>query len=57
MSTLIGLGQRAGLREIARGTTLIVSPDGCPRVRLAALINENITLNMQYLHGTAESRT
>ena len=58
-----GLGRAAGLRPAAPRDDVgeeLEAPDGAcrrfARTPLASGINENITLNMQYLHSTAESR-
>jgi hypothetical protein len=57
MAILIGMGQSEDLRETA-SETIAGPPHGASAgVRLAKSLNENITLIMQCLHGTAESRT
>ena len=63
MTILNGIGHVAGLRQWpprddfwdADGTPVRV-PRMQARTPLASGINENITLNMQYLHSTAENR-
>jgi hypothetical protein len=56
VTSLIELGHPEGLRRRAH-TASADRRDIHPNARLAAEVNENITLNMQYLRGTAESRT
>ena len=63
MTILDGIGQVAGLRPSALRDDFwdaAGAPDRAPRMLartpLASGINENITLNMQYLHSTAENR-
>jgi len=63
MTISSGVGQDAGLRaRPARDDVgeAAGAPDCAPRklarTPLASGINENITLNMQYLHSTAENR-
>ena len=63
MTISSGVGHEAGLRaRPARDDVwdAVGAPDCAPRKRartpLASGINENITLNMQYLHSIAENR-
>ena len=63
MTILDGIGHEASLRSTAPRDDLwedAGTPVGALRARictpLASGINENITLNMQYLHSTAENR-
>jgi hypothetical protein len=52
---LMDLDRAEGLRETALGT-IADAPKGVAALRLAVSLNETITLNMQYLRRTAESR-
>ena len=63
MRILNGIGHVAGLRPAVLRDDFwdaAGAPDCAPRTLartpLASGINENITLNMQYLHSTAENR-
>ena len=63
MGILSGIGHVAGLRPRPPRDDFwdaAGAPDCAPRMLartpLASGINENITLNMQYLHSTAENR-
>ena len=51
------IGHPDYLRAMARGVCADSTGKICPHARLEVGLNENITLNMQYLQVTAESRT